>query len=63
MTSRDIPCGCRVTWDERQTRILMCAFHQLRYIVWRGTDMEFIKRIVTPSLQKLDMAEISPSHC
>jgi hypothetical protein len=37
----------------------MCAFHQLRYIVWRGTDLEFIKRIVTPSLQKLDMAEIS----
>jgi hypothetical protein len=41
----------------------MCAFHQLRYIVWRGTDLEFIKRIVTPSLQKLDMAEISPSSC
>lgn len=54
----DIPCGCRLTWDDRQTKVLMCALHQLRYVVWRGTDLEFIKRIVTPSLQRLDMEEI-----
>lgn len=63
MTTREIPCGCRIIWDEWQTKILMCAFHQLRYVVWRGTDLEFIKRIMTPSLQKLDMAEIRPSYC
>jgi len=37
----------------------MCALHQLRYVVWRGTDLEFIKRIVTPSLQELDMSEVN----
>ena len=57
MNSRDIPCGCRVTWNERQTKVLVCTLHQLKYVVWRGTDLEFIRRIVTPTLQKADMIE------
>lgn len=60
MTTLDIPSGCKVTWDEQGTKVLVRAFHQLLYMVWRGTDLEFIKRIMT--LQEIDMAEIRQSY-
>ncbi|WP_187147547.1 hypothetical protein [Candidatus Nitrososphaera gargensis] len=46
-------------WDEKETRVLVCVFHQLQYVVWRGTDVDFIRRIATPSINRLDIDEIN----
>jgi len=59
LTTWNIPCGCRLTQSEHEVRVLVCTLHQLKYAIWRGTDDEFVKRIVTPSLHERDMAEFN----
>ena len=59
LQARKLPCGCDLKWNDKETRVIVCAFHQLQYVIWRGTDLEFIRRITTPSLNKLDNMEIN----
>ena len=49
MTSRNLPCGCIMQWDDDETTIAFCGRHTVDYIRWEGSDREFIKTIATPT--------------
>jgi hypothetical protein len=44
-----LPCGCKLAWDEYETDLAFCEYHDIEYERWTGTDTSFIKRIATPS--------------
>lgn len=41
-------------WEERETRVILCGMHQLQYVIWHETDLEFVKKIATPLLPGSD---------
>jgi iron uptake system EfeUOB component EfeO/EfeM len=41
-------------WEERETRVVLCGMHQLQYVMWHETDLEFVKKIATPLLLDSD---------
>lgn len=43
-----LPCGCKLAWDEYETDLAFCEDHDIEYDKWPGTEVSFIKRIVTP---------------
>jgi hypothetical protein len=54
MGYKNLPCGCLMQWDEKETMLVFCNGHYTQYTDWQGTDIDFVKIIATPKSAKGD---------
>ena len=55
MKCKILPCGCTICCDEEQNRLLLCISHNNNYQHWRGNEEEFVRAIVTPSTDQMQL--------
>jgi hypothetical protein len=54
MAYKNLPCGCKMRWDDEETVLVFCNYHTAEYVRWEGTDRDFVKKIATPKASNID---------
>jgi hypothetical protein len=51
-TTANLPCGCILSWSDRQVKAALCFGHALAFVTWEGSKHDFVKKLATPDISK-----------